>query len=296
MNVPVNQLKAITEAALFAADEPLTLDRIVNLFSGSDLPSTKEILQVLAELQTEYADRAVNLIEVGSGYRFQTSANYAVWIARLWDEKPPRYSRALLETLAIIAYRQPVTRAEIEDIRGVAISTSIMKTLLDREWIKVLGQRDIPGKPSIYGTTKQFLDYFNLPTLTALPPLADVKDIDALAEQFDQQLNFHIETTATEKQEFSEEVIATEEIAIAEIANETANAVVNLPVIASEEISEIVETTDMSTEEIDLATAELEELANDLDDDYDIRTVEVAFNDESGSTEKLEEEVLEDQI
>ncbi len=165
-----------------ASEAPIPLERLANvLILAEDAAVTRDdILGALAELRQEYAERGIELVEVAGGYRFQTKALYADWINRLWEERRPRYSRALLETLAIVAYRQPITRAEIEAIRGVAVSTGIIKTLQDREWVKVVGHRDVPGKPAIYATTRQFLEYFGLASLNALPTLAELKDFDAL--------------------------------------------------------------------------------------------------------------------
>jgi segregation and condensation protein B len=173
-------LKPILEAVIMAADAPVPLDRMVALFVTLEdaAPTREEVEAALGELRQDYADRGVELVEVAGGYRFQTRAQFADWVNRLWEERKPRYSRALLETLAIIAYRQPITRGEIEDIRGVAVSTGIVKTLHDREWIKIVGHRDVPGRPAIYATTRQFLEYFSLPGLDALPTLAELRDFD----------------------------------------------------------------------------------------------------------------------
>lgn len=182
-------IKATLEAALLAAGETLSVTRLLTLFPDSDIDKTY-LEDILASMENDYADRSFTLKSLASGYCFQVRQEHAPALHLLWEERPPRYSRALLETLVIIAYRQPITRAEIEDIRGVAVSTSITKTLLEREWIRVLGHRDVPGKPGIYGTTKQFLDYFNLSNLSELPPLEDIKDLDSIAEQLDPQLPF----------------------------------------------------------------------------------------------------------
>ncbi len=173
------KVKSIIEAALFASGRPLKLDELTNLFQESSMPVDRaEVRVALRELGEALEDRAIELVEVASGYRLQVRADYATWIARLWEERPAKYSRALLETLALIAYRQPVTRGEIEDIRGVTVSTSIMKTLQERDWIRTLGYREVPGRPALYGTTRTFLDDFNLRGLEDLPPLAEVRDID----------------------------------------------------------------------------------------------------------------------
>lgn len=176
----VQNLKPMVEAILMAADVPVTIERLLKLVNdgASKALSKDDLREAVEALQADYADRGVELIEVASGYRFQARADYADRIAQLWQERRPRYSRALLETLAIIAYRQPITRGEIEHIRGVAVATSIMRTLLEREWVRAVGHRDVPGRPALYATTRQFLDYFGLKTLDELPTLAELKDID----------------------------------------------------------------------------------------------------------------------
>lgn len=182
------QLKNIVECALLAAAEPLNIDRILGLFEESERPEKDTLREVLSQLQRDCEDRGVELKEIGSGYRYQTRKDVAVWVSRLWEERPQRYSRALLETLALVAYRQPITRAEIEDIRGVAVSSNIMKTLQERGWVRIVGHRDVPGKPAMYATTKQFLDYFNLASLDQLPTLAELKDFDKLNAELDLRL------------------------------------------------------------------------------------------------------------
>jgi segregation and condensation protein B len=176
----LEKLKQILEASLMVANGPLSFERLNALFAedGERAPSREQLRTALEELENDYHHAGIELVQVGSGYRFQARAEVAEWVNRLWDEKKPRYSRALLETLAIVAYRQPITRGEIENIRGVAVSTNIMRTLLEREWLRVVGHRDVPGKPAVYATTKQFLDYFGLASLAQLPSLADLKDID----------------------------------------------------------------------------------------------------------------------
>lgn len=176
-----DQVKKIIEAALMVAGRPLTINQLLDLFEkDDDRPERTDVRAALTELKADFADRGVELKEVASGFRFQVRSDYALWVNRLYDERPPRYSRALLETLAIIAYRQPITRGEIEDIRGVSVNTNIIRTLQEREWIKVVGHRDVPGKPELLATTKQFLDYFNLKQLSDLPSLAEIKDYDQL--------------------------------------------------------------------------------------------------------------------
>lgn len=178
-------LKNIVEAALLAAGRPLTLDELLALFTDEERPERAQVRDVLDALQADYAERGLELREVASGFRIQIRQNLAPWVSRLWEERPARYSRALLETLALIAYRQPITRGEIEDVRGVTVSTNIMKTLQDRNWIRMVGHRDVPGHPAMYATTREFLDYFSLKSLDELPTLAALKDIDSLNVELD---------------------------------------------------------------------------------------------------------------
>jgi segregation and condensation protein B len=173
-------LKPILEAALLAAGRPLSLDQLAALFPDEERPERGAIREAVAELRTDYDGRGIELAEVGSGFRIQVRADYAPWVSRLWDDKPGRYSRALMETLALIAYRQPITRGEIEDIRGVSVSTNIIKTLQERDWVRVVGHRDVPGRPALYGTTRDFLDYFGLRSLDDLPTLAELRDLDSI--------------------------------------------------------------------------------------------------------------------
>lgn len=179
------QLKNIVEAALLASGGPLTVDQLCALFGERDAPERQEVRAVLKQLQEEYADRGVELKQVASGFRFQVRESMSSWLTKLWEERPPRYSRALMETLAIIAYRQPVTRGDVEDIRGVSVTTNIIRTLLERNWIKVVGHRDVPGKPAMFGTTREFLDYFDLKKLDDLPPLAELAELEPTSVQLE---------------------------------------------------------------------------------------------------------------
>ena len=169
-------LKAIAEALLLAADRALSLDEIRSVFDEADRPGREDLKQALAALAEDCGQRGVELRQVASGYRLQIRQELAEWVNRLWEEKPPRYTRALLETLALIAYRQPATRGDIEEVRGVAVSTAIVRTLLDREWIRVAGHRETPGRPELFVTTRQFLDHFNLKSLSELPPLDEIEE------------------------------------------------------------------------------------------------------------------------
>lgn len=174
-------LVQILEGALLAAGEPLSVQRMTLLFEENERPTKDEIKAAIESVEERCEGRGYELVHVASGYRFQVRQDLARWVGRLWQERPARYSRALMETLSLIAYRQPITRGEIEEIRGVAVSTNIIKTLLEREWVRVVGHRDVPGRPAMYATTRQFLDYFNLKSLDQLPPLAEIKELDNLS-------------------------------------------------------------------------------------------------------------------
>jgi len=180
-----DKLRNIVESALLASGRPLSVDQILGLFLNDEDIKREQIREVLKSLTDDYAERGTELIEVASGFRFQVREQYSEWVSRLWADRPVRYTRALLETLALIAYRQPITRGEIEDIRGVSVSSSIIKTLLEREWVRVVGHRDVPGKPAMYSSTRAFLDYFKLKSLDELPTLAELRDIDSINAELD---------------------------------------------------------------------------------------------------------------
>lgn len=169
-----NELKNIIEAILLSANEPISLEKIQEIFEENQRPTIEALKKIIANLKADYSSRAFELIQVVSGYQVQTKTEYSFWVSRMQIEKPAKYSRALLETLAIIAYKQPVTRADIEEIRGVAVNSQIMKTLMEREWIRIAGHKNVPGKPAVYTTTKEFLNYFNLNYLNELPSLPEV--------------------------------------------------------------------------------------------------------------------------
>ncbi len=205
MSIETNLL-ALLEAILLAAAKPLTIEQLFNLFEEEERPSITVLRETLDELQNTCETRGIELIEVASGYRLQVKQKYLPWVSKLWDEKPQKYSRALLETLALIAYRQPITRGEIEDIRGVAVSTSIFKTLLeDREWIRMVGHKEVPGRPALFATTKGFLDYFGLKNLQELPSLPDIMNLEAvnvglLEQSLSSVAESEIELQSTEEQ------------------------------------------------------------------------------------------------
>ncbi len=179
------QLTALIEATLLAAGRPVTVQQIAELFDERERPSHEQIGAALAQLVADYEPRGIELCEVASGWRVQVRSKYVDTVSRLWQERPSRYSRALLETLALIAYRQPITRGEIEEIRGVTVSSTIMRTLQERNWIRVVGHREVPGRPELLGTTRGFLDYFGLKGLDALPSLTELKDVESIGIQLE---------------------------------------------------------------------------------------------------------------
>ncbi|HKY69759.1 MAG TPA: SMC-Scp complex subunit ScpB [Gammaproteobacteria bacterium] len=196
-------LEKIVEGLIFASHKPLSVEEIVKIFDEKVRPSLGEVRALLTTLQTQYQEKGVNLQEVASGFRFQVAQAVTPWVSRLWEEKPSRLSRALLETLALIAYRQPITRGEIEEIRGVIVSTQIIKTLMELEWIRVVGHKEVPGRPALYSTTKAFLDHFNLKSLDELPPLAELRDLEEIAKELDQKMIE--ETSLIENQDIFED-------------------------------------------------------------------------------------------
>ncbi len=175
-------IKNIVEAILFAANRAMTVKQIQAVFPELEQPDSKAIKAALRDIEADYQSRPIALKQLASGYRFQVKVGLSPWISRLFEEKPPRYSRALLETLSIIAYRQPVTRGEIEEIRGVSVSSNIIRTLLDREWVRIIAYKEVPGRPALYGTTKQFLDYFNLSSLEQLPTLEQIQEMESMPD------------------------------------------------------------------------------------------------------------------
>lgn len=183
-----DELKNIVEAAIMVSEDPITVDKLLSMFTDETKPERATVKDLLLELEQEYANRGFELKRIDKGYRLQTREEYSPWLARLSAGRPPRYSRAMLETLAIIAYRQPVTRGEIEEIRGVAVSTDIIRTLQERDWVRQVGVRDVPGKPALFATTRSFLEYFNLEGLGQLPSLQDIRDMDTIAAELNMKL------------------------------------------------------------------------------------------------------------
>lgn len=198
------QLKTILEAVILSSNVPMSLDKLQSIFTEDEVPTKSELRDALELLKQDYVGRGFELTEVASGYRIQVKREMQPWVSRLWEEKPAKYSRAFLETLAIIAYRQPITRGEIEEIRGVSISSQIMKTLIERNWIRVVGRRDVPGHPSLYGTTKEFLNYFNMQSLDELPSLMELRDITEINAELD--LKFADEESADDVTDESSQV------------------------------------------------------------------------------------------
>ncbi len=182
------QLKQLVEAAIFVADGPLTKEQLQNTVLQDLKVSKKQLDEALVELELDYRPRGIQLVEVASGYRFQSMDSLSPWLSKMWHEHVPRYSRAMMETLALIAYRQPITRGEIEDVRGVSVSSHIIKTLSERDWIKIVGHKEVPGRPALYATTRQFLDYFSLKSLAELPPIEEFVP----PEQDDDELTLHL--------------------------------------------------------------------------------------------------------
>ena len=180
-----NKVKMVVEGLLLASGRPLTIANIANVFEEKERPDSKELRLIMDVIAEECDDRGFELKEVASGYRFQVKQELSEWIGKLWEEKPPRYTRALLEILSLIAYKQPITRGDIEEVRGVSVSPNIIRTLIDREWVRVVGHRDVPGRPAMFATTKQFLDYFNLKSLQDLPPLSEIKELEKSEEDLD---------------------------------------------------------------------------------------------------------------
>ncbi len=264
MAIEQQQLKNIIEAALMAYDEPLSVQKLISLFDEEEQPDAEAMQTALTTLQEECATRGVELKQVASGYRYQAKQDTANWLKKLWEERPSRYSKAFLETLALIAYRQPITRAEIEDVRGVAVNPIIIKTLLEREWIKVIGHREVPGRPELLGTTKLFLDYFNLKSLSELPTLQELENLDLIGTELEKQMQLLL-------QEQAEIAIAKDKAAADEIMAEIEKYGVEL---VDEEI-------------IETEIAEIEAKQEEIDE---------LLEDSSMPEEPLKEELIDDEV
>ena len=192
-----HKISQVIEAVLLSASRPIDVQEIERVFPEDERPTREEIRQALQEIEEQCKDRGVQLKKVSSGYRLQVRQNLSGYVAKLWEERPQRFSKATLETLALIAYRQPITRGEIEEIRGVTIGTQLMRGLMERGWVKIVGQRDVPGRPSLYSTTKEFLDYFGLQHLRELPELPELPDLQSL----DMELPLEADNSSTDKEE-----------------------------------------------------------------------------------------------
>lgn len=290
MTISKEQLPNILEAALMSSGQPLSIDQMLGLFLDENQPSRDEIRAALDEIAAACECRGVELKQVSSGYRFQARQDYAEWIARLWEEKPPRYSRALLETLVLIAYRQPITRGEIEDVRGVSVSSHIVKTLLEREWVRVVGHRDVPGKPALYATTKQFLDYFNLKSLEELPTLQEIRDLDKI----NAELELDEATTPAATEENADEV--QHEVSESE-ATDSETEVTDTEVAANAESadaesldSEAAESEAQAHEEIEETAEEVEATAAEQDTESEITAEKNTAVEEHAAEEVAEDE------
>lgn len=213
------EIKRVVEAILFAANRPMTCKQVQQVFPEIEQPEIQEIQAAIEAIIEDYRFRPVELKQVASGYRFQVRRELSRWVSRLFEEKPPKYSRALLETLAIIAYRQPATRGDIEDIRGVSVSSSIIHTLLEREWIRVVAHKEVPGRPALYGTTKQFLDYFNITSLNELPTLQEIQELGMSVDDPQQPMQ-----VKSEEQETTEQISQTTVEQFSETAEQAAEA------------------------------------------------------------------------
>lgn len=280
----VAMLKPIIEGAIMAAGETLKLTRMQSLFDEHEIPSKGLLIEVLENIQQDCAERGFQLIEVSSGWRFQVREDYAPWVNRLWDEKPQKYSRALLETLALIAYRQPLTRGDIEEVRGVAVSSHIIKTLTERDWVKVVGHRDVPGRPSLYATTKTFLDYFNLKSLDELPSLGELQDIESLNASLELESQLPPEMIAEMKAEdASAESDAAEADLLTGTSDETAEAVAD--------DAETVEGTEEAA--VDEKAKEAEEQAEELDAEAEPEETEPESSEHSSALGSEEPEQAE---
>jgi len=266
----IKKLKNILEAVLLAAERSLTVIQLEALFElDEERPTRDEIRKALHEMADDYESRGFELKQVASGFRLQVRQEFSTWVGRLWEEKPARYTRALLETMALIAYRQPITRGEIEEVRGVSVSSNIIKTLLERDWIKVLGHKDVPGKPTLYGTTKEFLDYFNLQKLDQLPTLAEIKDLDSIHPELELDEDL---ATGSEKSGSSEEKQDTsdgdDEVQSSAGSDETSQSDTEINENSSSE----------STEEVAPVTAEADEEVEEMSESAGPGSARQAFN------------------
>jgi len=294
-----NNIKNILEAALMVSSQPLTLDKLETLFAKDAVQPDRDALRnALAELAEECNGRGVELKEVASGWRYQVRADYADWVNRLWEEKPPRYSRALLETLAIIAYRQPITRGEIEDIRGVSVSANIIRTLQEREWIKSVGHRDVPGKPELLATTKEFLDYFNLKKLSDLPTLAEIRDLDEINPDLFADLEKSDSQYGTSDSTGEDSEDNETDAASSETEEDTDTARTEAAEEDSADEQDTVAVNDTVTDDNDADIADeglIGEAGDEPDSEADDETNETAVTDQDATTDASSEEDNDDE-
>lgn len=293
-----NKVKMIVEGLLLAAGRPLSLDNISQVFAKEERPDREELKTVMESIAQECADRGFELKEVGSGFRFQVKQEISEWIAKLWEERPPRYTRALLETLALIAYRQPITRGDIEEIRGVGVSSNIIRTLLDREWVRVVGHRDVPGRPAMFATTKQFLDYFNLKSLQGLPPLSEIRELDSAVQELDLGEDFtshrvlelpddEIDENSIELTKIERDELIAEEEAIA-LSKKPLDEILNLGTQDTEQ-----DESDSELEPDSVEEQPSEELASEDQPSEELVSEEQPLHDESIDDESLDLETIE---
>ena len=281
-----------------AADGPLTIDKMMALFVDDKEPPTRDQVKAAIKLiEQESENRGIELKRVSSGYRFQAKKDFSPWVSRLWEEKPARYSRALLETLVLIAYKQPLTRGEVEQVRGVAVSTNIIKTLLERDWVKVVGHREVPGRPALYATTKAFLDYFNLKSLEELPTLAEIRDLETIKPELELDLQAPAaELAAMEaKQEGNANADDDEPADAGELSDEVAE--LDEPEVSEEEIDINIEDTENirgvteSPEVEEIADEILETSVGEVDENVEEDTLE---NKEPAEAVSIAEETDEE--
>ncbi len=278
-------VKRIFEAALMASEKPLQRKDLTALFDDLETPDDELIDRAITELTDDCELRGYELKRVASGYRYQVKQDLSQWISKLWQERAPRYSRALLETLSLVAYRQPITRGEIEQIRGVAVSSNIIRTLLEREWVKSVGHRDVPGRPAIYATTRQFLDYFNLKSLDQLPPLAEIRDLNTISRELNIELPLDEVTSANDDniEGEAQNVNADQEGSNPADESTSVNDDLNADLNETDEGS-IAEHSANSTE-----TAELSETVESTEES-------VAYNDEAAAFESwIDDELVDDE-
>lgn len=266
----VDQLGKILEGILFASEKPMSIEMLLQLFEEDvEKPTREQIKESIAALQTDYENRGIALQELASGFQFAVRPESSQWVRRLYAEKTPRYSRAFLETLALIAYRQPITRGEIEEIRGVTVGSNIVKTFIEREWVKEIGHKDLPGRPALLGTTKAFLDYFGLKRLSDLPPLAEIQDLDKAGAALEKQLSLDPKALEGEPEDEGEEDVADSE--------KKTESRLAPPIALEESFEEVVDALDRLETVMDLESKTAEEESSSL-------TIEELNHDEIGES------------